>query len=566
MKRMQKLAALLLTLSLLAGCGADSFSSSESTASRSTSSKASVQKITYSAPGEFPITEDELSLVIFAPSSSSYDLDENQMTLDLERITGIDIQWKIASAEMFMEKLQLLLATGDRADIIAMGSEHRLTKTEEMYLAQQKIIIPLEDLINEWSVGYMAAFETLPDLREYITAPDGHIYALPNVDGTLNTQYPQKMWINYKWLDELKLDMPSTTDELYEVLQAFLEEDANENGDPEDEIPLSTCIDGRGVSLDSFLMAPFQLTPEKKVYLQDGQPIFAPAQAGYREGLRYLHQLYADGLIDPDCFTQTQKDLIELNEGGDACKTGVFLGMRPDYAYDLTVYPDNSWRWEDYDSVPPLKREDGTVLSAWEPYSMYHTGAAVITSMCDYPEAAFRLIDALTLRENTLSSLYGPENLGWRAAVAKEYDYDGEDSQITVLDTAPANSALGWNMGVVLTPAMAAVHTAPWRPYKPGVPSLVGCEVIIYRASAAHKEAAQPIETVLPELTYTMEEYAQLQQLEEALLAYCDQALEAFVTGEWDIETDWTRHLTQLEKNGMGRYLKLIRTAYKRKY
>ena len=148
--------------------------------------------------------------------------------------------------------------------------------------------------------------------------------------------------------------------------------------------------------------------------------------------------------------------------------------------------------------------------------------------------------------------------------MSKEYDYDGEDAQITVLENAPANSALGWNMGVVLTPAMAAAHTAPWRPYKPGVPSLVGCEVIVYRASAAHKAAAQPIESVLPELYYMQEEYEQLMQLEEALFAYTDEALKAFVTGEWDIEKDWTRHLTELERTGLGQYLKLIKNAYSR--
>jgi putative aldouronate transport system substrate-binding protein len=186
--------------------------------------------------------------------------------------------------------------------------------------------------------------------------------------------------------------------------------------------------------------------------------------------------------------------------------------------------------------------------------------------MCEYPEAAFRLIDCLTLEENTLSSVYGPKEQGWRAAVAKEYDYDGEDARITVLEGAPANSALGWNMGIVMTPAMAAAHTAPWRPYKPGVPSLVGCEVIIYRASAAHREAAQPVETVLPELWYTTEEYEELLELEKSLRACTDAALEAFVTGAWDVDADWTRHLTLLENAGLGQYLKLIKAAYDRTY
>ena len=38
--------------------------------------------------------------------------------------------------------------------------------------------------------------------------------------------------------------MPTTTDEYYEVLKAFKEQDANGNGDPNDEIPLAGCTDG----------------------------------------------------------------------------------------------------------------------------------------------------------------------------------------------------------------------------------------------------------------------------------------------------------------------------------
>ena len=34
------------------------------------------------------------------------------------------------------------------------------------------------------------------------------------------------------------MDYPTNVDELYEVLKAFKEQDANGNGDPNDEIPL----------------------------------------------------------------------------------------------------------------------------------------------------------------------------------------------------------------------------------------------------------------------------------------------------------------------------------------
>ena len=46
-------------------------------------------------------------------------------------------------------------------------------------------------------------------------------------------------WINKRWMDNLGLQEPKSLDELYEVLKAFKEEDANGNGDPNDEIPLT---------------------------------------------------------------------------------------------------------------------------------------------------------------------------------------------------------------------------------------------------------------------------------------------------------------------------------------
>ena len=59
-----------------------------------------------------------------------------------------------------------------------------------------------------------------------ITAPDGHIYSLPWIEelgtGKNAIQALDDIpWINKKWLDELGLPMPTTTDELEKDLLAF---------------------------------------------------------------------------------------------------------------------------------------------------------------------------------------------------------------------------------------------------------------------------------------------------------------------------------------------------------
>lgn len=74
-----------------------------------------------------------------------------------------------------------------------------------------------------------------------VTNPDGHIYTLPGKK-PLRPKGCDTPFINKAWLDRLGLEIPTTVDEWYEVLKAFKEQDANGNGDPNDEIPLTAAL------------------------------------------------------------------------------------------------------------------------------------------------------------------------------------------------------------------------------------------------------------------------------------------------------------------------------------
>ena len=72
MIHIRKIAATLLALSLLAGCGASASSVSESTEPVSASSQAQAKKIAYAAPGEYPITKEDITLIVFALFHKEY--------------------------------------------------------------------------------------------------------------------------------------------------------------------------------------------------------------------------------------------------------------------------------------------------------------------------------------------------------------------------------------------------------------------------------------------------------------------------------------------------------------
>ena len=92
--------------------------------------------------------------------------------------------------------------------------------------AKQGIIIPLENLIDKYMPNLQAVFEKYPEYRTMCTAPDGHIYSFPWIEqlgaGKEAIQAIGDIpYINKKWLDYLGLEIPTTTDELEQVLIQF---------------------------------------------------------------------------------------------------------------------------------------------------------------------------------------------------------------------------------------------------------------------------------------------------------------------------------------------------------
>ena len=86
--------------------------------------------------------------------------------------------------------------------------------------ASQGMLIPLEDMIDEYMPNLKKILDENPQYRKQITAPDGHIYSLPTIN-ELNPTTHDKWFINKTWLDNLGLEVPTTKEELEQVLLAF---------------------------------------------------------------------------------------------------------------------------------------------------------------------------------------------------------------------------------------------------------------------------------------------------------------------------------------------------------
>ena len=106
----------------------------------------------------------------------------------------------------------------------------RLTSADEVNYGTQGLLAPLNPLIEANAPNLQKLLREQPAIAQSITTPDGNIYALPGITAGFGL-YP-KLWLNKVWLEALGMDEPKTTDELYDVLEAFKTQDPTATAKP----------------------------------------------------------------------------------------------------------------------------------------------------------------------------------------------------------------------------------------------------------------------------------------------------------------------------------------------
>lgn len=339
----------------------------------------------------------------------SADNSEKPVVKQMNEAMGVTINWECISNDTMKEKKNLVLnAGGDMPDAF-MGAE--LTDYEIITNGTNGVFIPIESYINETTMPNLSKLVSeRPELLASCTMPDGHIYTLPTVSemgfsySNGNDYYigaiPQFMAINKSWLDAVDKEMPTTIDELHDVLVAFKENDCNGNGDPTDEIPLSFEWTHWCANMTSLFSA-FGFTDYNEDHraIRDGKVYFNASTDNYKNAMEYFHQWYAEGLIDAEAFSQEDSQYIAKGSGDDA-RLGVFCWWEiPEVVGDHA---------DEYEYLTFLKGVDGTLgVNLNEQGTVTHDRFAV-TSSCKNPELLLKWVDQCYDPILSMQIIYGP--------------------------------------------------------------------------------------------------------------------------------------------------------------
>lgn len=319
----------------------------------------------------------------------------------LEEATNIKINW-IEISETSSEALNAILNSGDLPDaFVGLLSDDIIVQNSSLFL-------PLNDLLDEYAPNTMAFYnEFCPYWKSYTTFPDGNIYGIM---GSFLPKYdfyqPCLPFINKSWLERLNLEMPTTLEELTDVLMAFREQDANGNGDPHDEIPMSFCNNhwnSQFMQLSAAFGLPYVRVSETQHYLfdiQDGKVKATVNTQAFRDFLTWASKATSEGLINAEGFSMTEEQYFaEL----DAGRVGMFWGWMPG------TFISNKVLQDEYVAFTPVAAKGYQVrISADQAVPNRH--AFVISSSSQHAKECLQVWDYLSQSEaSKLLVAYGPE-------------------------------------------------------------------------------------------------------------------------------------------------------------
>ena len=345
-----------------------------------------------------PDTTQTSFAIMGGQSALSPGYTDNVVLNDLQEDTGIKIDWTTMS-ESLAEQVNIRIAGEELPDaFLGVGfSNYDISR----YGDDGTFIDLTPYLTEEYMPNLSRILEENPDIRSAITMDDGYIYGLPSGErmGTAGIgaaedysiySVPQFSMINKAWLDELGLPVPTTLEELHTALKAFKDNDmsakyyGNAAGST---IPMSTGFDewcwGQNIFYAGFGFTNWPNDVCKDLVLRDdGTVDFICVSDAYREAVTYFHDWYAEGLMDPEMFSQTDSQLISK------CSQG-YVGVAT-WWYIEEVMGDHA---EDYVFLPVLDGPDGTHNVTIRTGGGIGSGNLNITKACKSPANLLKFFD-----------------------------------------------------------------------------------------------------------------------------------------------------------------------------
>ncbi len=540
-KKISAILSTALVVSMIAGCGNTPVASTETNkTSESVATETTATETTTEEEFSYPIAEGG-KLSYWCGINSNWGanfatLGDTEFAKALQEQTGVTIEFMHPASGQDTTEFNLMVTEGNFPDLLQRNFVSYSGGPEKAI--DDGIIIPLNDIIDQYCPNLKAFLEANPDIDKMVKTDEGTYYTFPFVYETAELGVTQGLYLREDWLNELGLDVPENMDDWHEVLTAFKEKKGA-------EAPL--CVSWSSLNASTFLSA-FDIGGRTWHLGEGGKVQYGALMDEYKEFLMTMKQWYDEGLIDMDMASLKNDQVTAKMTNGMAGASYGFAasgmqaliqaGKQVDPNYSLVAAP-----------VPGLTEGDKPTMSP--ALTLKYTGIGVsISTDCENVELAARLMDYGYSEEGRLLYNYGIEG----------ESYEMVNGVPTYTDTVLKNED-GWTIGQAMSKYALACCNGPFvqefnylKQYYSEPNVSVAPEVWNVEGAADHKN---------PPVTATPEEAEERATIETDLNTYVNEMILKFVLGEESFD-NWDNYIKTAKDFGLERALELRQAAVDR--
>ncbi|MBB6670657.1 hypothetical protein [Cohnella nanjingensis] len=480
----------------------------------------------------FPITKEPITLTVgIAYGAHMGDITKNNIWKKIEEKTNIKINLKVYSDA---EKANLMFSSRDYPDIGFRMDASGQAMSDAIDAGD---IVSMDDLL-QYAPTWKKFFETNPELKKQAIMPDGKLYGFPYAVLNETSYNLRDQWfINQKWLDELGLQIPTTTEEFKNVLMAF-KQNAGKGSIPQNVIPYYILY-GNNIGGQFDMYGTFGVYAPGSYYIvEDGKYKSQATNPDLKEPIKFMADLYKNGLIVPEAFTD------------DWGRYTAAISSTPPLVGSMTSFVDQGQNFKDgkwWTPMAPLKSPNGKDPLIRRQTKSIWPRNFVIFKNNKYPVASARLAELLADPEWSLTENFGSEGIWWKKNADGKYELLNPTSEVADADKPLSNYGIAlldeemFNDKIV-NDNFTKEGTREWA------------YVHIYKKYLPAKDLNYP---PLPSGLLSDMEKQRMTDLGQSLNDYIKTTIANWISGKGDVDADWDAYTKKLQQLGLDEYIEL---------
>ncbi|CAM3611677.1 extracellular solute-binding protein [Marinicrinis lubricantis] len=473
---------------------------------------------------QLPIVDEPVTLTWMHAGNVTI-TDEMLVVKEIEKRTGIKVEFQTYSPQTYEDKLRVTVASGKLPDIF-----NGLKAAELKDIGKQGGVVAINeyaDMLPNFSKLYL---EENPWVIKSFGDQEGNLYTWPIYQ--LNREVNHGFMYRKDIFDKHGIEPWTNTEEFYEALKKLKElyPDSYPYASKNTEYIFRDWAYGWGIGGANY-----------PAYYDENEGTwkFAAVQDAHKEMLDFMKKLYNEGLLDPEFLTDTQDSWTTKMTTDKAFVTWDWIGR-------LELFPNQvKETMPDYDLRYALPiGPTGNVRSLPE-VSDYSLAVANNKNK----EVALKLLDYLTSPSGADLMTLGVEGVNF------EWGEDGypvypELSDLPIVDISILEDRYGmWQEGAYLRPNRKSVY------FKYSEREQEAQDMIM---SEDRREVEDPI------LNFTDEEISSLSELQTSLQKAAEEFNSKYVLDKSYGDKQWEEWKAQAAKAGVDEMLEIFNAAQAR--